>query len=453
MIRKHSFFGMGAGVAASALALAISAQAFAGTVTTDGADIVVKTKGGLEVATTDKSFSFKLGGRIQADYGRFDGFYTRNGDTGDAAYFRRAYLELSGTAYSNWLYSVAYDLSENSGNGNSTSNGSSAQPSGNFDEASFSYIGFSPITLRAGRFDPDFGLEKATSSKWVTALERSAFNEVIDWANTHQDGLGLQVQALISNYGYVSTSYASKDANDDEGDSVKQFNARGVFAPMAEPGNVLHFGANFAQRNLDDVAGADVRYRSRLGMRGVDTNGGNSSGNLGNRAVFAGTNSATQFWDDDTAWGLEAAWATGPFSLQGEWMKRETDSAGPQSDLEADGFYVQAAYTLTGEPRGYKMGKFDAIKPANKEIGAWEVYYRYDSLSFDNDVAVTNGTSTFLRQAEDTEAKVHNLGVNWYANEAVKLSGMYTKASTDKITNRAGDDSGDGFVVRAQYVF
>ena len=58
-----------AGFAASALALAISAQAFAGTVTTDGADIMIKTKGGLEVGTTDKAFSFKLGGRIQAGFG------------------------------------------------------------------------------------------------------------------------------------------------------------------------------------------------------------------------------------------------------------------------------------------------------------------------------------------------------------------------------------------------
>lgn len=443
MIRKHF-----AGFAASAMALAISAQAFAGTVTTDGTDIVIKTKGGLEVATTDKSFAFKLGGRLQADYGRFDGLYTRNGDTGDAAYFRRAYLELSGIAYTDWAYAVAYDFSENSGNSSGAAN------SGNFDEASISYTGFNPITIRVGRFDPDFGLEKATSSKWVTALERNAMNEVIDWANTHQDGLGVQVQALISNYAYVSTSLTSKDANDDEGDSVKQFNARGVFAPMAEAGNVLHFGVNFAQRKLDDVAGADVRYRSRLGMRGVDTNGGNASGNLGNRAVLAGTNSATSFWDDDTAFGLEAAFASGPFSIQGEWMKRETDSAGAQSDLEADGFYVQAAYTLTGEARGYKMGKFDAIKPANKQTGAWEIYYRYDSISADNDVAVLAAANqSFLRDAEDTEAKVHNIGVNWYANEAVKISGMYTKAKTDHFTNRVGDDSGDGFVVRAQYVF
>jgi len=70
-----------AGFAASALALAVSAQAMAGTVTTDGTDIVIKTKSGLEVATTDKQYSFKLGGRIQADFDQFDGFYTTNNES------------------------------------------------------------------------------------------------------------------------------------------------------------------------------------------------------------------------------------------------------------------------------------------------------------------------------------------------------------------------------------
>ncbi|WP_241151016.1 porin, partial [Pseudomonas viridiflava] len=61
----------------------------------------------------------------------------------------------------------------------------------------------------------------------------------------------------------------------------------------------------------------------------------------------------------------------------------------------------------------------------------------------------------------DRDAKVHNLGVNWYANEAVKISATYVKASVDGVTNatgtaassRTGDDDGDGFIVRAQYAF
>lgn len=134
---------------AAAIIGTFSSQAFSGTVTTDGADIVLKTKGGLEVSTSDKEFSFKLGGRVQADYGRFDGVFTKNGDTADAGYFRRAYLELGGVLYRDWKYQLNYDLSRNTGN----------DSDGYFDEASLTYTGFKPVQLRFGRFYTDFGLE------------------------------------------------------------------------------------------------------------------------------------------------------------------------------------------------------------------------------------------------------------------------------------------------------
>ena len=448
MIRKHF-----AGIAASALALAISAQAFAGTVTTDGADIVVKTKGGLEVATTDKSFGFKIGGRLQADYSQFDGIYTRNGDSADAAYFRRAFLEFSGIAFSDWLYNINYDFSHNSGSADD----------GYFDEASISYIGFNPAVIKVGRFDPEFGLEKATSSKWVTAPERNAFYDIIDWSNSHQNGMGAQVSSTFSDSFYVSAGAFAKDNNDTDGDSNKQVNLRGVFAPLHDAGNVLHFGFSAARRDVSDSA-LDAQFRSRLGMRGVATTGGNDAGANGNRVVFAGqSNTTTGLYDNDTALGLEAAWAMGPFSVQGEYMTRElkADTNNPTfQDVEAKGGYVQVAYTLTGEARGYKLGKFDALKPANNQIGAWEVFYRFDSISVDDDSTRTAAQRVTLDDG-DRDAKVHNLGVNWYANEAVKISATYVKASVDGVTNatgttaasRTGDDDGDGFIVRAQYAF
>ncbi|MGF6690098.1 phosphate-selective porin OprO/OprP [Metapseudomonas resinovorans] len=429
MIRKHF-----AGFAASAMALAISAQAFAGTVTTDGADIVVKTKGGLEVGTTDKAFSFKLGGRLQADYSSFDGFYTKDGDAADAAYFRRAFLELSGVAYTDWAYQISYDFSHNAG----------SSDDGYFDEASIAYTGFNPVVIKVGRFDPDFGLEKATSSKWVTAQERNAAYDLVPFANAHENGMGIQVSGVAGDSLYGSAGVFAKDVNDEDGESVKQFNLRGVFAPMHEAGNVLHVGVNYAQRDLTDVTNFDASTKSRLGMRGVSTLGGNDAGANGNRLTLGGTKGA---WADDAALGLEAAAAFGAFSAQAEYIKRELDSdSDTVDDVEGDGFYVQLAYTLTGEARDYKLGKFDKIKPSNKQLGAWEVFYRYDDVSMDDDLVGDVAT-------DEVEAKVHNMGVNWYANEAVKIGAYYVKAKVDNATNANDDDDGDGFVVRAQYVF
>jgi phosphate-selective porin OprO/OprP len=441
MIRKHILSGMGTGFVASALALAVSTQAFAGTVSTDGADIVIKTKGGLEVATTDKAFGFKIGGRLQADYSRFDGIFTDNGNTADAAYFRRAFLEIGGVLYTDWSYQINYDFSHNSG----------SSDDGYFDEASLAYNGFKPLSIKVGRFDPEFGLEKATSSKWVTAPERNINYDLVDWANSHQNGLGIAAFSSLGDSVYLYGGVFSKDNNDDDGDSFKQVNLRGVFAPLHESGNVLHFGANAARRDVSD-AQFDARFRSRLGMRGVETTGGNDAGTNGNRPVFGGANNAPSgSYDDDTALGLEAAWALGPLSVQGEYITRKLkadDNA--YDDIKSRGFYVQGAYTLTGEPRIYKLGRFDSIKPEDKQIGAWELFYRYDTFKVEDDNIVT---ATATREVGDTKAKAHNLGVNWYANEAVKVSATYIKATTDKVSNLEGDDDGDGFVVRAQYVF
>jgi phosphate-selective porin OprO/OprP len=43
--------------------------------------------------------------------------------------------------------------------------------------------------------------------------------------------------------------------------------------------------------------------------------------------------------------------------------------------------------------------------------------------------------------------------VNWYANEAVKISANYLKTSVDDVVNANGDDDGDAISLRAQYVF
>ena len=417
---------------ASLLSLLVAAQAVAGTVTTDGPDITIKTKGGFEAATSDKAFSFKLGGRLQADYDHFDGIYTKNGKTANEAYFRRAILELSGTVYQDWKYVMNIDFNESG--------------SSKWDEASIAYTGFKPVNIKVGRFDPDFGLEKATSSKWISTIERSMLYDVADWVNDKRDGMGIQVSGTHDMF-YGSAGINRPDGEEDKnGKNKNTYNLRAVVAPMAEAGNVLHFGVNYAKRDVDEF---DGQVRSRMGIRGT------TEDKKGNRPVFAkphviGKDVVNEF-DGDSAWGLEAAYAVGPFSVQGEYLRRAIDakSGSAYKDRKVDAYNVQLAYTLTGEPRGYKLdgGKFDSIKPNDKDLGAWELVYRYDHAK------VTDADMDQSGSFYDTKGKVHTLGVNWYANESIKVSANYLKAKTTKVTNGNDDTKGDGVSLRVQYAF
>ena len=117
------------------------------------------------------------------------------------------------------------------------------------EEASLAYNGFKPVSIKVGRFDPDFGLEKATSSKWITAMERSGIYEIASWVNDKQDGMGVQVSGVAGNMFYGSAGYFNKDGAEYENEHGKDqptYNLRAVIAPMAEAGNVLHFGINYA---------------------------------------------------------------------------------------------------------------------------------------------------------------------------------------------------------------
>jgi phosphate-selective porin OprO/OprP len=452
MIHKHLSSSMCSGFAASALALAVSAQAFAGTVTTDGTDLVIKTKSGLEVATVDKQYSFKLGGRIQADYDQFDGYYTKNNKTANQAYFRRAILELGGN-YKDWQYVFNYDFSD----GTSTSGSKD-----DWDEASIAYTGFAPVVIKAGRFDPDFGLQHATSSKWITALERSAIYDLAPWVNSKEDDMGVQVSGTYGGMFYGSTGIYQQRPSDastenDNGMNTNSVVARGVIAPIVAETEVLHFGLDVAQRTYanDKYTGS---ISSTLQVRGVSED---QTSNTPTPLFASGVNG--RYYNQDQVWGAEFAWMTGPFSVESEYLSRTLQGQDANGDRDAEGYNVQLAYTLTGESRTYKLdgGKFDKIKPSSPD-GAWEVFYRYDNIEVtDNDGLVgAINTSTF----DKSKASINTLGVNWYANEAVKIGLDYLYTTTNSNTldyqqsvgNKdvtANDKNGSAVSLRAQYVF
>jgi phosphate-selective porin OprO and OprP len=262
----------------------------------------------------------------------------------------------------------------------------------------------------------------------------SMITDLAPWASDHDEGMGIQVRGTTDSlYGSASIIRPSSNENDN-GRTRNHYNLRGVFAPMAKAGDVLHFGVNYAYNDADEF---DGRIRTRMGVRGVSENGN------GNRPDLAPK--VTGAFDGDAAWGLEFAYAAGPFSLQSEYLRRTIDAQreSARNDRRATGYYGQLAYTLTGESRGYKLdgGRFGSIKPENKQLGAWEVFYRYDRANVEE------------RDFLDTKARVQTVGLNWYANEAVKVSANYLKAKTTQVANYEGDHAGDALSMRLQYVF
>ena len=209
-------------------------------------------------------------------------------------------------------------------------------------------------------------------------------------------------------------------------------------APKFGDGAFLHASASYY---IVGMTGDDYRVRSRLGMH---TTG----------RPFGTDKFAT---DDIDQMGLELAYVSGPFSLQGEYMSVESDAANADSsDIDVSGYCVLAAYSLTGEPRGYKSssGVFTGLKPKGG-MGAWEPVARYEDADID-----------VKARGEKASVERMVLGVNWYVNKNVKMMLNYVDAEVKdcganvgeddvafKRCGYGGKDSGDGYSLRARYVF
>ncbi len=129
-----------------------------------------------------------------------------------------------------------------------------------------------------------------------------------------------------------------------------------------------------------------------------------------------------------------------------EYFDGEISGAASAQDIEADGYYVQLGWIITGESRAYKneIGAFDKVKPAGVG-GAWEVFARYDELD------VSDNDNTASVQVIGETGNTATLGVNWYANELIKVALNYVHADTDE--KIGGEDDGDALVARLQYAF
>ena len=390
----------------AALAAVVAVPTHAGSITSDGADLVVKTRGGLEVNTVDGDYGVKIGGRIQLDYNTFDGVINEVIDeTGSDLFFRRGRLEVKGVA-KDWAYTVSYNLTDN----------------GSIDQLHASYNGWgSMAALTMGQQKESFGLDDTGSSKWITGMERAMPANAFDTGNN----IGVRLHGSTDLLGYSIGAF--KEGTDVDNALELGLTGRFVVRPIYSENAIVHLGVGYTTRDGEFDA-----IDSRLGVRG-DVNR-IEAGYVG----IAG--------DEFEAFNVEVAGIFGPVHVMSEYFEGEISGAAGAPEIEANGYYVTAGWVITGEQRSYKTGEgvFDKIKPENPG-GAWELFARYDYL----DVSDT-GLSTLVAIAAG-DASTITAGVNWYATSNAKLALNYIHAETDEIIGE--DDSGDAIALRMQYLF
>lgn len=343
-------------------------------------------------------------GRIHLDYAAHD---EDERDLDNGFELRRARLGLSGRIDDDWRYKIEYDF---------------AGGSATAKDVYLAYTGFGSGTLTVGHFKIPFGLENLTSSNNISQVERSLTTAA--FAHGRRLGVGFNgggerwYGAFMVYADAIDSPARISDGGEDVGAG-----GRLTFNPVRSERQMVHLGFALSREKLNGEGLASVRFRTRpesrpTGVRLIDTDSIEAADELGQL-------------------GLEAAWQSGPYSIQGEWNQGSVDRGNGLENVDFDGWYVSGSWILTGESRGYWSGKFGGVTPAG-EGGAWELVARYSSLDLD-DGPIAGG-----------EQRNWTLGANWYANSHVRLMANYINVRSSR--QDVADDPGI-FLLRAQVAF
>jgi len=376
-------------------------------------------------------------------------------DLANGGNFRRARLGVEGKAFSDWQYNITLDF------------GGSGTEDTELNAAWLQYDGLGPVKLRIGAFPPNMGLEEAASSSGLLLAERPAVSEML---RSLVGGDGRNSAAIFGNgerwyaSAAVTGAIAAAPATLDE---QVGYAGRLAFAPVKTAKTTVHLGANLAAVAEPPQTGVpatayNVRLRERPEAR-VD----------GTRLIDTGDMNL----DNLLALGGEVAVQHGPLSLQGEYFDIQAQrrlSALP--DPNFSGWYVEGAWTLTGEPRRYNMAgaTFELPRPAKPfdrktgGLGAWEMVARYSVLDLNFNEGA-EGSTLPIGGIRGGEQAISTLGLNWYPNASIRFQAAFQDVSVDRLspggtyfgadaneTPAAGVQVGQDFQIwslRSQYSF
>jgi phosphate-selective porin OprO/OprP len=284
--------------------------------------------------------------------------------------------------------------------------------------------------LRVGNFREPFSLDGATSSRFITFMERSPLN-VLDparnwgicgfwWPDSERALFALGV------FRDGTTNGGQSIGDQDAWAVTTKLSGLPVYEPDADVFRLAHLGAAMSFRH---PAGGVVNFAPTPQSNLLTVDDTPPSPFLPPVQILA---------NSQQTYNLQAASVIGPFSMQGEWFGStiQQTNAGV---VFVHGFYVDASYFLTGEHRGYdrRRGSFDRVEVRRPLIraplafgggwGALELAARFAVADFrsSNLPPATDGSSTGVILYQLT------LGTNWYLNDYTRFMFNYTAGFPD----------------------
>ncbi len=421
--------------------------------TAGGATIVA---GRPSIASADGRFSANLHALMQfdaADYaqkaaGPITSDFRRGAAATDTAHardlssgsnFRRARLGVDGRAFGDWDYDLLLEFG-----------GAGEEDAGHVQELWIQYSGLRPFHVRIGAFAPSVGLQDQGSSSGSLFLERAA---PADIARNLAGGDFREAAEIwgASDWWYVNAAVSGRVVGvvNSQATGVSQpfdnqlgFIGRLAFLPIRTEDALLEIGVHgsYVDRPADalgpDAAVGSARYAVTLQERPelrVD----------GTRLISTGGINARHA----SHWGVEVSGELGPLFLESEYDHFEIERAGAAAgvgDPSFHGFYVEGAYSLSGERRrfnatGWAWDAPAVDHPLSREDGTWgafELAVRYSDIDL-NSRAGAAGTAPTAGAVRGGEQRIWTGGLNWYPNSFVRFILDYQDVRIDRLSPSA----------------
>ena len=343
-------------------------------------------------------------------------------DLSSGSNFRRMQLGLGGKLAGDWSYFFNYDFG-----------GTASEGVGRIQSAYIEYDGLAPFLFRIGAYAPASGLEAGTSAANLMFLERnSPSNIALNMAGGDgRDGIGITYAGsrIFATVNYTADHIQDTGVFDEQQALVGRLS--GVVYPCEDSVAVLSSDGSYIFKVADAAPGANASASFSLGDMPELT-----VDNSGAKLITTGPMNARDVWQ----WGLESGVRWRSLYAQGGYFRFGMDLRNGGGSDGFGGWYAQAAWTITGEPRTYSPVSGAFVNPAPRQPfspamggwGAWEIVGRYSEMDL-NDKNGTAGSTPSAAAVLGGEQRIGTAGLNWYPVTTLRFEFQYQHVIIDRL--------------------